>query len=153
MNNLKIEHLGDEHQLPAGEWTCESWANWLHPLNGPFPDHVFLLSCVGETFKVALWDLSTRVITATEILDRPRTLAEIERASKLGGWVLTSRSWKPLYEPLAMESDGLKVYSPESLKDEPRQDWLYRFFIETAKGAVRLAVTRNIGGYNVGEPR
>lgn len=142
MNNLEIEHLCVEEQPEYGSWTCNAWDNWLHPLNGPSPDHVHILESQGETFRVAVWATRTHVLTATEMIDRVRNQKETEIASRLGGWILDTRYWVTTSKGFL--NSGLLVSPPP---DDDRDDWEHLFAIKLAAGAVRLAVSTNMGGY------
>lgn len=143
MNKSKIEHLGTEDQPEYGEWTCSSWDDWLHPLNGPSPNQVHLLRCMGETFKVALWDDRRHVITATEMIDRVRSKKETEVASQLGGWILDTRRWN--MTPKGFVNNGLVVAPPADADND--DEWSALFAAKLAEGAVRLAISTNAGGY------
>lgn len=143
MNKSKIEHLGTEEQPEYGSWTCASWDNWLHPLNGPSPNQVHILRCMGETFKVAVWDDRKHVITAAEMIDRVRNTKEIEASSQLGGWILDTRRWS--VTPKGFENNGLVVTPPDDTEDD--DEWSDQFAAKLAEGAVRLAVSTNAGGY------
>jgi hypothetical protein len=144
MNNLKIEHLGAEQQPDYGAWTCQSWENWLHPLNGPSPDQVHIMAYKDEHFRVAIWESSKYVLTATEMIDRARNKAETEEASSLRGWILDTRYWQ--FTNRGMMSGGLLVRPPEDDEDDR---WPNQFIVLIARGAVELAITTNTGGYAV----
>ena len=146
LNNLKIEHIGMEPQPEYGDWVCSEFENWLHPLNGPEPDQVHLLTCVNETFRVAMWHRTNCIITMTEILDRSWSKAEIEVAATYRGWILDCRRWSTTDEGLL--SGEILVMPP----DQDTEDWEEEFSRNVAAGAVTLAVTTNMGNYYIGEP-
>jgi len=147
LNNLKIEHIGTETLPKYGDWTCSEFENWLHPLNGPEPDQVYLLECVNETFRVAIWHQANYLISVTEILDRPRSQAETETAAKFRGWILDCRRWSKTEDGL--QSGEVLVMPPDRDVDD---SWEEEFSRSVAAGAVTLAVTTNMGDYYIGEP-
>ena len=140
---MKVTYLRDLEIEGLGEWTDDRFSDWLHPNHGPLPDHLALLSCEGEEFKVALWSIRSGLTTATELIERTRMVGPENKAERMRGNILYTLFWKLDGEDFICYDR--RVPLPNASRFESDEEWRTRSYRRVTRATVALAATMPMG--------
>lgn len=163
---MKTQYLRDLYLKPAGSWTRKEIKNWLHPIHGPLPDLLGLVSCNGFNYRVALWAVENSLITVTEvgskdcpdIEERYLTPKEEECLSRKKGWILSSLCWRGVDEGFTCGNRYIKIFAPhpstgprepnmtDEEEDELEKEWCMCVYREIMEETVNIISQTPIGG-------
>ena len=143
---MEITYIDDLHVPAAGEWKGDSVGDPLHPVFGPLPDLMGLLSCGGEEFTACLWDTPNAILVMLEMLkdddpDPHAPLIPIDEAYNMRGFIVQTYRWAVTEEGLLCR--GHLIVPPELGGSETQ--WQLMMYREVMKRSLLIAVTTPVG--------
>lgn len=109
------------------EWPMEGPGDWLHPENGPLPDHLSLLQYGNYYFMAAIWEMRRSLIVMTERLDQEDPdpavpLRNIDEVYTTRGWIAQTHRWE-------ISPDGIKRDQRIIIPDRCKYQFSWREYI------------------------